>query len=140
MELNEFQKLSEEIPTFLNEDEQEEKLIQIVDLKHFIECYNPDIKIVDCIKNKINSVELEGNKIGIVFFELKKFPQNYSFFESLPYDIQSGYKELWFVFVEEKGTSDVKQFINFIEDNELSPIFDKIFLFHFFQSVIHQLK
>ncbi|MFM7896520.1 MAG: hypothetical protein ACKO8L_11475 [Flavobacterium sp.] len=143
MNIHEFQKLCDVIPDFFNDKEKEDKIIQIVDLKHFIECYNSDIKIIECAERKLNLVELNSNRIGVVFFELKKISQQNSFVEELSNEIFHSnlrYKELWFVFVEEKTTTDFDPFVKFITENELSSTFRKIFLFNFFQSVIHQLN
>ena len=143
MNIHEFQKLCDVIADFFNDKEKEDKIIQIVDLKHFIECYNSDIKIIECAERKLNLVELNSNRIGVVFFELKKISQQNSFVEELSNEIFHSnlrYKELWFVFVEEKTTTDFDPFVKFITENELSSTFRKIFLFNFFQSVIHQLN
>ena len=143
MNIHEFQKLCDVIPDFFNDKEKEDKIIQIVDLKHFIECYNSDIKIIECAERKLNLVELNSNRIGVVFFELKTISQQNSFVEELSNEIFHSnlrYKELWFVFVEEKTTTDFDPFVKFITENELSSTFRKIFLFNFFQSVIHQLN
>lgn len=143
MNIYEFHELLEKIPSVLNEDEKEEKIIQIVDLMRFITCYNADMKIIDCSNGKINTVEYQNQKIGILFFELKKFTEPLPLYETF-YDIchttKSKTEELWFVFVEENSTSNFRQFIDFIEEHKLSSLFDKIFLFQFFQSVINQLK
>lgn len=143
MDIYEFQKLSEKIPFFLDENEKEERIIQITDLKHFTECYDSEMKIIDCTSNKINIVEYQNQKIGILFCELKKVNDTLSYYETF-YDIchttKSKTEELWFVFVEENSTSNFRQFIDFIEEHKLSSLFDKIFLFQFFQSVINQLK
>ena len=143
MNIHEVQKLCDVIADFFNDKEKEDKIIQIVDLKHFIECYNSDIKIIECAERKLNLVELNSNRIGVVFFELKKISQQNSFVEELSNEIFHSnlrYKELWFVFVEEKTTTDFDPFVKFITENELSSTFRKIFLFNFFQSVIHQLN
>lgn len=143
MDIQEFQKLSEKIPSVLDENEKEEKIIQIIDLKHFVECYDSNIKIIDCTTNKINIVEYKKERIGILFCELKKVVDPLPFYETF-YDIFHSEKpdnrELWFVFVEENSMVNFKQFVDFIEEHKLSSLFDKIFLFQFFQSVIHQLK
>ena len=127
MDIQEFQKLSEKIPSVLDENEKEEKIIQII----------------DCTTNKINIIEYKNERIGILFCELKKVVDPLPFYETF-YDIfhseKSDNRELWFVFVEENSMVNFKQFVDFIEEHKLSSLFDKIFLFQFFQSVIHQLK
>lgn len=143
MGIHEFQKLLEKIPPFLNEKEKEEKIIQISDLKRFTECYDSNIKIIDCINSKVNIVEINKERLGILFYEFKKIIDPLVFYETF-YDIshsgKSDNKELWFVFVEENSITNSGQFIDFIQEHKLSPLFDKIFLFQFSQAVIHQLK
>lgn len=143
MEIHEFHELLEKIPSALNENEKEERIIQVVDLKHFVTCYDSDMQIIDYSKSRINTVKYKNQKIGILFCELKKVTDPlplYETFYDICHDVKSNNDELWLVFVEENSTVNFRQFIDFIEEHKLSSLFDKIFLFQFFQSVIHQLK
>ncbi|WP_278354091.1 MULTISPECIES: hypothetical protein [Bacteroidota] len=145
MDIIEFQKLAEQINPLLNDDEKEERVIQIVDLRKFMACCNLDLKIIDCITSEINVVEHNNEKIGILFIELTKCTVRSSFiktfYDKIVYQSEKlNTKRLWFVFVEENPLSDFSKFINFIENHGLSNLFDKIFLFQFYESVIHQLK
>lgn len=142
MELKVFQELVEQIDLecfHLTPLQQEEKVIQLIDLHHFIDCYNPDIKIIDYICHPINIIEDKSIKKGILFYDLNHPPTiNFPDTETLKehYHLQ----ELWFVFVEENSVSDFSQHTGFLLENNIAHSYNKIFIFNFFQSVIHHLK
>jgi len=65
MELNVFQKLTEQITQecyFMTDSQQEEKVIQLIDLHHFIASYNESLKVIDYIHHPINIIEENGVK------------------------------------------------------------------------------
>lgn len=142
MELAVFQKLTEEITLecfYMTESQQEEKIIQLIDLHHFLECYHSYIKILSYIHHPINIVDEDGIRKGILFYDLKHStlfdPNTFKEFKRC-----NGLKEIWFVFVEEDPINDTFRHNDFIIKNDVEAFSDKIFLFNFFQSVIHQLK
>lgn len=142
MELAVFQKLTQEITSecfFMTESQQEEKIIQIIDLHHFIECFDSDINILNYIQHPINTIEHNGLKKGILFYSLKHstFPDCNTCEE---FKRRHGLSELWFVFVEEEIITDTVPHTDFIIENSLEIFYDGIFLFQFFQSDIQRLK
>ncbi|HCA09220.1 hypothetical protein [Chryseobacterium sp.] len=142
MELAVFQELTEEITLecfYMTESQQEEKVIQLIDLHHFVECYHTEIRILSYIHHPINIVEESGDKKGILFFDLKHFsPFDWNAFEE--FKRRNSIKELWFVFVEEDPIPDTIRHTDFMIENSLEIFYDKIFVFNFFQSAIQPLK
>ncbi|PQA94066.1 hypothetical protein B0A69_10300 [Chryseobacterium shigense] len=142
MELAVFQELTEEITLecfYMTESQQEEKVIQLIDLHHFVECYQSPVKILSYIHHPINIIEENGRKKGVLFFDLKHSKAfDWNIFEE--FKRRNFLKELWFVFVEEDPISDTVRHTDFIIENSLEIFYDKIFLFNFFQSVIQPLK
>lgn len=142
MELAVFQELTEEITSecfYMTESQQEEKVIQMIDLHHFVECYHSEIRILNYIQYPINIVEDNGDKKGILFYNLKhSSPFDWNSFEE--FKRQNLLKEIWFVFVEEDVIADTFRHRNFIIENSIEIFYDKIFVFHFFQSAIHTLQ
>lgn len=74
MELKDFQDLTDQINIecfYMTSSQQEEKVIQLIDLHHFIESYNQSLKVIDYINHPINIIEDNGIKKGILFYDLK---------------------------------------------------------------------
>lgn len=142
MELSAFQELTEKITLecfYMSDSQQEEKIIQMIDLHHFVECYNQSLKVIDYVNNPINIIEESGIKKGILFYDLKfSSPLNSS--ESETFKKHHQLQELWFVFVEEDMKTLQSRHSDFIIENALEIFFDKIFVFNFFQSVITSIK
>jgi hypothetical protein len=142
MELAVFQELTEEITSecfYMTESQQEEKVIQMIDLHHFVECYHSEIRILNYIQHPVNIVEENGDKKGILFYNLKhSSPFDWNSFEE--FKRRNLLKEIWFVFVEEDVIADTFRHRDFIIENSIEIFYDRIFLFHFFQSSIHILK
>ncbi|MDN3692718.1 hypothetical protein QWZ06_10715 [Chryseobacterium tructae] len=142
MELAVFQELTEEITSecfFMTESQQEEKVIQLIDLHHFIECFDQNITILNYIQHSLNIIEHNGTKKGIFFYDLK----HSSFLDcntSEEFKRRYGLSEIWFVFVEEDTVTSIGHHTNFIIENSLEIFYDRIFLFQFFQSSIQLLK
>ncbi|MBB6330706.1 hypothetical protein HNP24_001656 [Chryseobacterium sediminis] len=142
MELTAFHELTQEISLecfFMTESQQEEKVIQLIDLHHFVECFDPKIKILSYLHHPINIIERQGNTIGILFCDLKHsaVPDSNA---SEEFRRRYGLSELWFVFVEETYTPDVAGYTDAIIENSLDIFYEKIFSFNFFQSIIQPLK
>lgn len=142
MELTAFHELAQEISLecfFMTESQQEEKVIQLIDLHHFVECFDPEIKILSYLRHPINIVEHDGNKKGILFCDLKHSTVPDS---NASEEFRRRYKlsELWFVFVEETFVPDTTGYTDAIIENSLDIFYDRIFTFSFFQSVIQPLK
>lgn len=142
MELNAFQELSEKITLecfYMSDSQQEEKIIQLIDLHHFIECYNESLKVIDYVNNPVNIIEENGIRKGILFYDLK-FSAALNPYASEEFKKQHHLEELWFVFVEEDANTNSGQHSDFIIENGIEIFYDKIFVFNFFQSIITHLK
>ncbi|PWN71972.1 hypothetical protein C1631_004995 [Chryseobacterium phosphatilyticum] len=142
MELAIFNELTQEITSecfFMTASQQEEKVIQLIDLHHFVECYDSTLEILNYIQHPVNIVKCGDHKKGILFWDLKSssFPDCNA---SEEFRKEHGLTELWFVFVEEDVVAHTRTHTDFILENGLDIFFDKIFMFNFFQSVIHTLK
>lgn len=131
----------------LTEKQREEKIIQVFDLCHFINCYKRSLKIVDCSRHKISIVEDNGIRKGIYFCDLI-YNTRY-FFDELLYKSftieafkeQCKVEELWFVVVEESFTANhFTESADFIKRNNVIALYDKVFHCNFSQSVIKILK
>ncbi|MFN1215934.1 hypothetical protein ACKW6Q_03000 [Chryseobacterium kwangjuense] len=122
----------------MTESQQEEKVIQLIDLHHFVECYGSSIKILSYIHHPINIIIENGVKKGILFYDLKHSALfDWNAFEE--FKRHNHLKEVWFVFVEEDPVSDTVRHTDFIIENSIEIFYDKIFLFNFFQSIIQPL-
>jgi len=142
MELNVFQKLTEQITQecyFMTDSQQEEKVIQLIDLHHFIDSYNQSLKVIDYIHHPINIIEENGVKKGILFYDMKH-SHALDIYESELFKNHHQIQELWFVFVEEESISQVEKYVNFIQLNAIETFYDRIFMFNFFQSTINAIK
>ncbi len=142
MELTVFQELTEQINLecfYMTDFQQEAKVIQLIDLHHFIASYNQRLKVIDYIHHPINIIDDNGVKKGVLFYDLK---------HDLPLNIMSseGFKkqhklqELWFVFVEEDNVNTYNKHVDFLSEYGIILFYNRIFIFNFFQSVIHTLK
>jgi hypothetical protein len=142
MELNAFQELTEKITLecfYMSDSQQEEKIIQLIDLHHFVECYNQSLKVIDYVNNPVNIIEENGIKKGILFYDLK-FSSALNVYESEKFKKENELQELWFVFVEENTQTLHSQYSDFIIENAIEIFYDKIFVFNFFQSIITSIK
>lgn len=130
----------------LSGGQQEEKMIQVLDLCYFIDTYEQSLKIVD-YAHKINIVEEDGIRKGIYFCDLL-YNTRYSFdawlyqqnnLRDIRRQLQT--KELWFVIVEENlSAGDLIASNEFIKQNNVNALYDRIFYFNFSQSTIKNLK
>lgn len=142
MELNVFQKLTEQITQecyFMTDSQQEEKVIQLIDLHHFIASYNESLKVIDYIHHPINIIEENGEKKGILFYDMKH-SHALDIYESELFKDHHQIQELWFVFVEEENISKAEKYMDFIQLNAIEAFYDRIFMFNFFQSTINAIK
>ncbi|MDY0931924.1 MULTISPECIES: hypothetical protein [unclassified Chryseobacterium] len=142
MELNVFQKLTEQITQecyFMTDSQQEQKVIQLIDLHHFIESYNQSLKVIDYIHHPINIIEENGVKKGILFYDMKH-SHALDIYESELFKNHHQIQELWFVFVEEENVSKAEKYIDFIQLNAIETFYERIFMFNFFQSTINAIK
>ncbi|MBO6183538.1 MAG: hypothetical protein J6O88_02460 [Chryseobacterium sp.] len=142
MELNVFQKLTEQITQecyFMTDSQQEEKVIQLIDLHHFIESYNQSLKVIDYIHHPINIIDDNGVQKGILFYDMKH-SHALDIYESELFKSHHQIQELWFVFVEEENVSQVEKYMDFIQLNAIDTFYDRIFMFNFFQSTINVIK
>ncbi|GEN67356.1 MULTISPECIES: hypothetical protein [Chryseobacterium] len=142
MELTTFHELTQEITSecfFMTPSQQEEKVIQLIDLHHFIECSPMKLEVVSYLRHPINIVKQDDLTIGILFYDMKR--------SSLPdcndseaFRRRHNLSALWFVFVEEEFCLETATHTDLIIENSLDIFYEKIFLFNFFQSIIHPLK
>lgn len=142
MELNVFQKLTEQITQecyFMTDSQQEEKVIQLIDLHHFIASYNESLKVIDYIHHPINIIEENGVKKGILFYDMKH-SHALDIYESELFKSHHQIQELWFVFVEEENVSKAEKYMDLIQLNAIETFYDRIFMFNFFQSTINAIK
>ncbi|MCD0457061.1 hypothetical protein LPB85_16550 [Chryseobacterium sp. LC2016-27] len=142
MELNVFQKLTEQITQecyFMTDSQQEEKVIQLIDLHHFIASYNESLKVIDYIHHPINIIEENGVKKGILFYDMKH-SHALDIYESELFKSHHQIQELWFVFVEEENASKAEKYMDLIQLNAIETFYDRIFMFNFFQSTINAIK
>ena len=130
----------------LTEKQWREKLIRVTDLCHFIKCYDPSIKIIDWRQHKINIVEDKGIKKGLflcdLFYNTGHVPDAslYNFYYLSEFRKKYHINELWFAIVEEGMYNNIKGSNKFIEENNISALYDKVFHFNFSQSKIELLK
>ncbi|MCD0477705.1 hypothetical protein LPB90_04520 [Chryseobacterium sp. LC2016-29] len=142
MELNVFQKLTEQITQecyFMTDSQQEEKVIQLIDLHHFIASYNESLKVIDYIHHPINIIEENGVKKGVLFYDMKH-SHALDIYESELFKSHHQIQELWFVFVEEENASKAEKYMDLIQLNAIDTFYDRIFMFNFFQSTINAIK
>jgi len=146
MNIENFQKILDRIDPGLNKDEKRDKMIQIADSSHFMECYSTKLTLLDCVQYEINIVDYDGIKAGILFCDLSKLKKS-AFHPSLYTPLSSDFfreqiniEEFWFVFVEETLNAHLKKFTDFIKEHKLSDYYNRIFLFSFFESNIRRLK
>jgi hypothetical protein len=142
MELNVFQKLTEQITQecyFMTDSQQEEKVIQLIDLHHFIASYNESLKVIDYIHHPINIIEENGVKKGVLFYDMKH-SHALDIYESELFKSHHQIQELWFVFVEEENVSKAEKYMDLIQLNAIETFYDRIFMFNFFQSTINAIK
>lgn len=142
MELNVFQKLTEQITQecyFMTDSQQEEKVIQLIDLHHFIASYNESLKVIDYIHHPINIIEENGVKKGVLFYDMKH-SHALDIYESELFKSHHQIQELWFVFVEEENASKAEKYMDLIQLNAIETFYDRIFMFNFFQSTINAIK
>lgn len=128
----------------LDEEQQEIKIIQLTDLIRFTESYKPSIEIID-YSHSVNVVRDENVRKGILFYDQKllKNPSMYSSFLTKSYieilKIQNNVHELWFVFVDDNLNSESQNIEKFIKENNVAELYDKVFLFDFFESKTKRL-
>ncbi len=142
MELTVFQKLSEQITQecyFMTDAQQEQKVIQLIDLHHFIESYNQSLKVIDYICHPINIIDDNGVRKGILFYDTKH-PHTLDIYESELFKRHYEIQELWFVFVEEDRVSENGKYIDFIRLDAIEAFYDRIFMFNFFESTVKIIK
>lgn len=142
MELATFHELTQEISLecfFMTDSQKEEKVIQLIDLHHFVECFDQRIKILNYIHHSINIIEQNGEKKGILFCDLSHSPVP-DCNASEEFRRRYHLSEIWFVFVEETPASNKAGYTDAIIENSLDIFYDRIFSFNFFQSIIHTLK
>ncbi len=128
----------------LDEEQQEIKIIQLTDLIRFVESYNPSIEIIG-YSHSLNIVSDENIRKGILFYDYKllQHPLFFSSFFSHSYleilKIQNNVHELWFVFVDDNLNAECQNIEKFIKENNVAEMYDKVFLFDFFESKASKL-
>lgn len=148
MSVERFQKLAEQIieHPWLGESQQEERITQVADLCRFISSYKPSIRIEDAFSHKINVIEDEGIRKGVLFCDyspLLSVSFDFSLFNFVAlqaFKTKENIQELWIVFIESKGKEKDPQFTNIPEKKRIAAFYDKIFCFDFFQSKIQTIK
>ncbi|MDM1137186.1 hypothetical protein ACTS9K_07465 [Empedobacter sp. ULE_I145] len=113
--------------------EKEDKIIQITDLNRFIQCYDPTLEIVDCIHHDFCIIEKNELIKEVKLMDISNLINN----ETISINRN---KESWFVLVNDKLDTTLKSILKTIEEHNISKIYDKVFVFNFFQSSIHEIK
>ncbi|RZK40290.1 MAG: hypothetical protein EOO90_15625 [Pedobacter sp.] len=130
----------------LSGGQQEQKMIQVFDLCHFIDIYGHSLEIID-YKHKICVVEDAGIRKGIYFCDLVYNTRYY--FDKWFYKQENlqttrdqlNIKELWFVSVVESSYSNnLADSKEFVKRNGVKNLYDKIFYFNFSQSIIKKIN
>lgn len=125
----------------LSEDENEKKIIQIVDLVRFIEYYKSSIKIEDCLSYDINIVLDNDSLKGILLCDMIKFHNVFSSNYNLThFKKKLELDELWFVFVLEHDLPYFDEISMFIEEHSIRKHYNKVFIFNFFQGHVNELQ
>ncbi|WP_454060485.1 hypothetical protein [Elizabethkingia ursingii] len=145
MALKEFTDLSNQIlsDSALTEQQKEEKIIQLADLTRFIECYNSSITTSEYeLRGKVNIIVDEGRDKGILFCDINSLHNTVSYTQLVAEAKRNhgGVKELWLVFVRERETEDTSPALEFIQQENIGYIFDKLFLFDFFKKQVLSLN
>lgn len=150
MNLERYQELTTKVidEQFLTGIELEKKIIQVCDLCHFIQVYNKSLQVVD-YSHSINVIKDDEIYNGVYFFDLlycSKHPFDKSFYQQSKSNFKGirnrlNIKELWFVIVVENFfKDDLADSQEFIKQNRIDSLYDKIFYFNFSQSTIKILK
>lgn len=130
----------------LSGKQQEEKIIQVFDLCHFVEIYKQSLRIID-FEDEINIIEDDGARKGIYFCDLL-YNSSHPFERSLysqaflkTLKIQSDLSELWFVVVEENFVSEnMNDSKAFIKKYNVEELYDRIFYFNYSRSIIKKIN
>jgi len=114
-------------------------------LCHFVECYQPSMRIAGWQNHPVYIMEDQGIQTGIAFCDLQ-LPR----FLSIDEEFRScdnrfnpclgDIAEIWLVIVAKDVRADDPLFTTLTTNHEHSSIFDKIFHFDFFQSTIQIIK
>lgn len=133
--------------TMLTDKQQEDRITQVFDLCHFIKCYDHHLELVNSQEHEIMTIDDAGTKKGIYFCDLiyntKYFFDRYFFSATniTAFRNKAKIDELWFVLVEESFSIDyLCDSKNFIDENNVAALYDKVFYFNFSRSIIKKLK
>lgn len=113
--------------------EKEDKIIQITDVNRFIQCYDPTLKIVDCIHHDFCIIEKNEIIKEVTLMDISNLKNNVT-------NSINKNKESWFVLVNDKLDITLKSILKTLEEQNISKIYDKVFIFNFFQPSIHEIK
>lgn len=127
-------------------DEKESRIIKVVDFKNFKKLYGIPIKIIDAVNHDFCVVEIEGLKKGILFYDANHIATAgigaflHDAIKLQEFRSRLSINALWLVFVEEKINPDFRKVTAFIENYNISVVYDKILFFDFHKSTIEELK
>jgi hypothetical protein len=127
VDIKEFITVTNQIQEVLTGEVREKMMMQITDLKHFMECFPQEIKLIDYIKYPMCIVEINKSTKGILFQEI------FTNFEPIVSDVSYvrnlvNVDEIWFVLVEEKHRGHL---LDYLDIEGLKKIFDNVFHFQY---------
>lgn len=132
-----FHKFLNRIPPNLPKEETIKKRIQIADSIHFMECFDEDLKLIECVEYPLNIIQSNEKRYGVLFYEIDAFnekevtPKLYKELTSDFYKKQIKIDEIWFVFVEDWKRNNSKDYMNYSNFYDLPLEYDRIYLFKF---------
>lgn len=103
MELDEFIAAMDQIELFYSGLVKDKMIMQITDLKHFIDFYGEDIKLVNCTDQELCIVQVSDILKGIFFYEIPCDSEDILDAGLHILQHRSGVKDVWLVLVKEKG-------------------------------------
>lgn len=107
--------------------------------------YSESINLLGCIQLEINIVEVDGLKVGVLFYEYSRLKNNlfHSFLyvpsSSVFFRKEIGVDEFWFVLIEENSLDEVRVADDFVDKFNLRERYDKVFVSSYSNSVLSRI-
>jgi hypothetical protein len=145
MDPKEFQQLVEKsvLQYPLNEVQQEERIIELADLVHFVDCFRPSLKIREDQPVGFNIVEERGSRIGVIVCEEERAAEGRNHLTSND-DLSvlkrnEDLESIWLVVVNSSLRSEKTSYSDLSLD--LPAVgFDHVFGFNFFARQVYQFR
>ncbi|MET0461663.1 MAG: hypothetical protein ABW007_00860 [Chitinophagaceae bacterium] len=144
MNPNEFQQLVERsvLQYPLSEGQTEERIIELADLVHFVDCFRPSLKINDDQPVGFSIVEEQGHRIGVIMQNESdcRGPQTFASHNDLTtLKRMEGLESIWLVIVNSSVHGNINK-TGQLSVNLPDTGFDHVFSFHFFSHQVNQFK